>query len=112
MRGFEGGKVGPKDGNDFVGGNYLATINITSSIPQILPNSQDTDFSLFLDVANIWGVDYDSSLNDGGKIRSSFGIGLDWFTVIGPISFSYALPLSKDTNDVPQEFSFNLGTTF
>ncbi len=112
LRGFEGGKVGPKDGNDFVGGNYLATLNLTSSIPQILPNSQDTDFSFFIDVANIWGVDYDSSLNDGGKIRSSIGIGLDWFTVIGPISFSYAQPLSKDDNDVTQEFSFNLGTTF
>ncbi len=112
LRGFEGGKVGPKDGNDFIGGNYLATLNVTSSIPQILPNSQETDFSVFLDVANIWGVDYDSSLNDGGKIRSSFGIGLDWFTVIGPISFSYAIPISKDTNDVSQEFSFNLGTTF
>ena len=112
LRGFESGKVGPKDGNDFVGGNYLATLNFTSSIPQVLPNSQDTDFSIFLDVANIWGVDYDSNLNDSGKIRSSIGIGLDWFTVIGPISFSYAQPLSKDTNDVTQEFSFNLGTTF
>ena len=112
LRGFENGKVGPKDGNDFVGGNYLATMNFTSSIPQLLPNSQDTDFSVFLDVANIWGVDYDSNLHDSGKIRSSIGIGLDWFTVIGPISFSYALPLSKDTNDVTQEFSFNLGTTF
>ena len=112
LRGFEGGKVGPKDGNDYVGGNYLATMNFASSIPQILPNSQDTDFSVFLDVANIWGVDYDSNLNDSGKIRSSIGIGLDWFTVVGPISFSYALPLSKDTNDVTQEFSFNLGTTF
>ena len=112
LRGFEGGKIGPKDGNDYVGGNYLATMNFASSIPQILPNSQDTDFSVFLDVANIWGVDYDSNLNDSGKIRSSIGIGLDWFTVVGPISFSYALPLSKDTNDVTQEFSFNLGTTF
>tara|TARA_A100000164_G_C21939383_1_gene789806 strand:- start:613 stop:2856 length:2244 start_codon:yes stop_codon:yes gene_type:complete len=112
LRGFEGGKVGPKDGNDFVGGNYLATLNLTSSLPQIMPNSQETDFSVFLDVANIWGVDYDSSINDSGKVRSSIGIGLDWFTVIGPISFSYAHPLSKDTNDVTQEFSFNLGTTF
>ncbi len=112
LRGFEGGKVGPKDGNDFVGGNYLATLNITSSLPQILPNSQDTDFSIFLDVANLWGVDYDASLNDGGKIRSSIGIGLDWFTAIGPLSFTFAHPLSKDSSDITQEFSFNLGTTF
>ncbi len=112
LRGFEGGKVGPKDGNDFIGGNYLATLNLTSSLPQILPNSQDTDFSIFLDVANLWGVDYDSSINDGGKIRSSIGIGLDWFTAIGPLSFTFAQPLSKDSKDITQEFSFNLGTTF
>ncbi len=112
LRGFESGKVGPKDGNDFVGGNYLATINFSSTIPQILPNSQDTDFSFFIDVANVWGVDYDSSLNDGNKIRSSVGLGLDWFTPIGPISFTYAQPITKDSNDIVQEFSFNLGTSF
>ena len=81
-------------------------------MPQILPNSQDTDFSIFVDVANLWGVDYDSSLNDSGKIRSSIGIGLDWFTAIGPLSFTFAQPLSKDSKDITQEFSFNLGTTF
>ena len=112
LRGFESGKVGPKDGNDFVGGNYLATINFSSTLPQILPNSQDTDFSFFIDVANVWGVDYDSSLNDNSKIRSSVGLGLDWFTPIGPISFTYAQPISKNSNDVVQEFSFNLGTSF
>ncbi len=112
LRGFESGKVGPKDGSDFVGGNYLATVNFSSTLPQILPNSQDTDFSFFIDIANVWGVDYDSSLNDGNKIRSSVGIGLDWFTPIGPINFTYAQPISKDTNDVVQEFSFNLGTSF
>ena len=112
LRGFEGGKVGPKDGNDFVGGNYLATLNFKSTLPQILPNSQDTDVSLFLDVANLWGVDYDSSLDDGDEIRSSIGIGLDWFTVIGPLSFTYAHPISKGTNDITEEFRFNLGTTF
>jgi outer membrane protein insertion porin family len=112
LRGFESGKVGPKDGNDFIGGNYLMTFNISSTLPQILPNSQDTDFSVFLDVAHLWGVDYDSSIDGEGPIRSSIGLGLDWFTVIGPVSFTYAYPISKDTKDITQEFSFNLGTTF
>ncbi len=112
LRGFESGKVGPKDGNDYIGGNYLMTFNISSTLPQILPNSQDTDFSVFLDVAHLWGVDYDSSIDGEGPIRSSVGLGLDWFTVIGPVSFTYAYPISKDTKDITQEFSFNLGTTF
>ena len=27
LRGFEVGKVGPKDGNDFIGGNYATAVN-------------------------------------------------------------------------------------
>ena len=54
IRGFEFGKVGPKDGNDFIGGNFISTINLSTTIDQILENSQSTDFNLFLDVANIW----------------------------------------------------------
>ena len=112
LRGFEGGKVGPKDGNDFIGGNYLATLNASTTLPQLLPNSQNTDFLMFVDVANIWGVDYDSTLGQNNKIRSSVGIGLDWFTAIGPLSFTLAQPITKDSSDIVQEFRFNLGTTF
>ena len=54
LRGFEQGKIGPKDGNDYIGGNFLSSININSTLPQILPNSQNTDFVVFLDIANIW----------------------------------------------------------
>jgi len=47
LRGFESGKVGPKDGADYIGGNYAASINIASSLSQILPNSQNTNVSIF-----------------------------------------------------------------
>ena len=83
LRGFERGKVGPKDGNDFIGGNYLTAINFTSSIPKLLENSQNLDFVAFLDAANIWCVDYDSSIDDkSDDFRSSIGIGLNWLTPI------------------------------
>ena len=111
LRGFEFGKVGPKDGEDYIGGNFLSAININATIPQILPNNESTDFLIFMDIANIWGVDYDSSL-DNDKIRSSIGIGIDWFTPIGPLNFSLAQPLSKSSNDKTESFRFNLGTTF
>ena len=78
LRGFESGKVGPKDGADFIGGNYAASINIATSLSQILPNSQNTNFSVFFDAANVWGIDYSSSLSDESKIRSSIGIALDY----------------------------------
>ena len=45
-----------------------------------MPNSQNTDFLFFFDVANVWGVDYDSSIDSSNKIRSSVGVGIDWFS--------------------------------
>ncbi len=111
LRGFEFGKVGPKDGDDFIGGNYMSSLNLTTTVPQLLENSQNTDFLIFLDFASIWGVDYDSSLNDN-KVKSSIGIGLDWFSPVGPMNFSLAQPITKGDNDVTETFRFNLGTTF
>ena len=112
LRGFERGRIGPKDGNDFIGGNYMSAINLSSSIPQIFENAQNLDLSLFFDAANVWGVDYDKSISENSEIRSSIGIGLNWTTVIGPLSFSLAQPITKADTDVTETFRFNLGTTF
>ena len=111
LRGFEPGKVGPKDGSDFIGGNYVTSINATTTLPLILENVQSVDMVMFADAANIWGVDYDSSLDISG-IRSSIGIGLDWLTPIGPLTFSLAHPITKETTDIEETFRFNIGTSF
>ena len=112
LRGFQKGKVGPKDGDDFIGGNYIASFNISSDLPKVLENSQTTDLKIFLDVANVWGVDYDSGLDSSDDIKSAVGLGLDWFSPIGPMNFSLSQPLSKGSNDITESFRFNLGTTF
>ena len=86
---------------------------MATTVPQILPNSQSTDFSIFVDAANVWGADYDTGLADGkGSLRSSVGIAFNYYSVIGPISFSLAEAISKGKNDVTERFRFNLGTTF
>ena len=112
LRGFESGKVGPKDGADYIGGNYAASINIATSLSQILPNLQNTNFSIFFDAGNVWGIDYSSSLSDESKIRSSIGIAVDFFTPVGPLNFSLSEPITKGKNDITESFRFNLGTTF
>jgi outer membrane protein insertion porin family len=112
LRGFESGKVGPIDNNDYVGGNYLSAINLSSTIPGILPSLQNLDVSMFFDAANIWGVDYDGSINDSNKIRSSTGLAMDFTTPIGPLNFSLSAPLTKASTDKTETFRFNLGTTF
>ena len=112
LRGFKYGGVGPKDDNDYIGGNYTSSINFISTLPQLFENSQNTDFSFFVDVANIWGVDYSSDINDSNEIRSSIGLALDWLTPIGPLNFSLSQPITKANTDQIEAFRFNLGTTF
>ena len=112
LRGFKSGGIGPKDGNDFIGGNYASSVNFTTTLPQISSNNQNIDFVLFLDAGNVWGVDYDSTIDDSNKIRSATGIGVEWFTPVGPLSFSLSQPITKASTDSTETFRFNLGTTF
>ena len=111
LRGFESGKIGPLDGGDYIGGNYLAAFNAQANLP-IFQSWETLDFNIFYDAANVWGVDYNSSLNDSSALRSATGIGIDWYTPIGPMSFSFAQPISKKSTDKTEGFRFNIGTTF
>ena len=112
LRGFESGKVGPKDGNDYIGGNYVATFNASSTVPFLLETIESVDLKVFFDAANIWGVDYSSSIDDSNTIRSSTGLAVEVLTPVGPLSFSYAEAISKASTDKTQSFRFQLGTTF
>ena len=112
LRGFEKGKIGPVDSDDHIGGNYTAAVNFEANLPNVLPDDTNADLSLFLDFGNVWGVDYDSSIDESNKIRSSTGLIANWMSPIGPMNFVLSQNLSKADTDKTQGFSFNLGTTF
>tara|TARA_B100000989_G_scaffold206487_1_gene156449 strand:- start:267 stop:2501 length:2235 start_codon:yes stop_codon:yes gene_type:complete len=112
LRGFESGKVGPVDGTDHIGGNYVVTFNTSSTVPYILQTQENMDLKVFFDAGNIWGVDYSSSLDDSNTIRTSTGVALEWITPVGPLSFTYSEVLSKASTDKTESFKFQLGTTF
>jgi len=112
LRGFESHKVGPKDGIDYVGGNYATALNFEAALPKLLPESTQMDIAVFMDMANLWSVDYDSSINDSSGIRSSVGASSNMYTPIGPLSFVFALPMTKESTDTTQRFKFQIGTSF
>ena len=112
LRGFQRGKVGPVDGNDHIGGNYAASLNLEANLPNLLPEDTRTDVGLFLDFGNVWGVDYDDSINDSNEIRSSTGVAASWISPLGPMTFIFSRNISKASSDETEGFNFNLGTTF
>ena len=111
LRGFNTYKTGPRDGLDYIGGNYTTAINAEAQLPNILPESYRTDFGVFIDAANVWGVDYTTE-DQSDKLRSSFGVTADVFTAIGPLSFTLAQSITKNASDITETFNFRLGTSF
>ena len=112
LKGFESGKTGPVDNGDYVGGNFASSVNLSTTLPMFFQSLDTADVSYFVDMANIWGVDYSNKVGDSSHIRSSTGIVVNWFTPIGPLNFSLSQPISQASTDKTQIFQFNLGTTF
>jgi len=112
LRGFEKNKIGPVDGSDHIGGNFAAAVNFEASLPNLLPEAYKTEVGFFLDFGNVWGVDYDSAIDESNELRSSTGFAASWLSPIGPLSFVFSTNLSKADTDKTESFNFNLGTTF
>lgn len=112
MRGFETGKIGPRDGNDYVGGNYAAAINLSTTLPMLLESFENIDMKYFIDAGNVWGVDYSDTVDESNSIRSSTGLTVNWFTPIGPMNFAFIQNISKASTDKTESFQFNIGTSF
>jgi len=111
LRGFEAFGVGPIDGKDHIGGNYSAYSSVSTTVPNLMPEKWNAKSIIFLDAGNVWGVDYNSSL-DKNKIRSAAGLSLEWISPLGPLSFTLSETISKSSTDLDEGFSFQLGSTF
>jgi len=112
LRGFENRGVGPIDSGDHIGGNNLATLSLKSTFPNPIPENLRATTFLFLDMGNVWGADYSNLISGSSKLRTSTGIALDLMSPIGPLSFTYSIPLTKASTDKEQNFLFNIGSSF
>jgi outer membrane protein insertion porin family len=112
IRGFEPRGIGPVDSGDHIGGNNLVTLSFKSTFPNPIPDSLRPKSYIFFDIGNVWGVDYSDLISDSSKLRSSLGIAVDVVSPIGPLTFTYSIPVSKETTDKEQNFLFNIGSSF
>jgi outer membrane protein insertion porin family len=46
------------------------------------------------------------------KLRSSYGVGLSWISPMGPLRFSYGIPINARPDDKIQKLQFQIGTAF
>ena len=112
LRGFKSGRVGPKSGTSYYGGQYYYLTSVETNID--LPLDEfDITSTFFVDAGSVWGLDSRYGvINDEHKLRSSVGINLHWDSAIGPINLVFAEPLNKEDTDTVDTFYFDIGYNF
>ncbi len=111
VRGYEFNSLGPLDSNnDPLGGNLqvITTAEILFPI-ESLGSSETFRLGVYFDAGNVFA---DTDSYDTDELRQSVGLSAKWFSVIGPIEFSYAFPINDEPGDDTQEFQFSLGAVF
>ena len=113
LRGFKYGKVGPKTGNSFTGGQYYYLTSLETNIDLNI-DAFDISTTLFVDVGSVWGLENPSysSIDDDHELRSSAGVNFNWDSAIGPINIIYANIIESETTDTTDSIYFDIGYNF
>src|SRR6056297_1547965 len=116
MRGFEPGGIGPKEGIEFLGGNYYAVAKFEAEFPLGLPEEYGISGGAFYDIGSIWGV---STANAVGQVsstgfndRHAIGVSIFWESPCGPLRMNFAETIKKEPGDRDQFFDLTVRTEF
>ena len=112
VRGFQQSTLGPSDSTNslFLGGPKKIVMNAELMAP--FPgagNDRTLRLFAFTDVGRAFGENEKINLSE---LRSSIGVGLSWISPMGPLRFSYALPMKRQVADKIQRLQFQIGTSF
>ena len=112
VRGFDTSTLGPRDAttDTAMGGTRRMVGNAELLFP--MPGSgQDKSLRLstFVDVGQVWGAGDKVALGD---LRMSTGLAVTWSSFMGPLKFSFATPIKKESTDKIQRLQFQMGSSF
>ena len=112
VRGYKASSLGPitvGNGSEFrIGGNrrVVGNAELLWSIPGM---EKSLRMGWFFDAGQVYAKGENLALGD---LRYSTGLSAAWISPIGPLKFSFGLPLNKQDSDRTESFQFQLGTTF
>lgn len=112
VRGFQQATLGPSDPvtGAYLGGSKKLVFNAELNTP--FPgagNDRTLRLYMFTDVGSAFGENEPIAAKE---LRASTGIGLSWISPMGPLRFSYGIPIRKQSTDKIQNLQFQIGTSF
>jgi outer membrane protein insertion porin family len=115
VRGYQTASLGPQDiYNNATGGKRKLVGNIELFYP-VLKGDKSVRASVFVDAGQIYINGQEPPERAGDALQSfrySGGVGVAWNSPMGPLKFSYAIPLNPHPLDKIQRFQFQVGTVF
>ena len=137
VRGIESGTLGPRNtpatgtyssagqayysdrDTEALGGNIMITGGVEYLFPMpFIKDNKSLRTSLFWDVGNVYSDKCYLSTTTGcggvdlSQMASSVGVGVTWYSPMGPLSVNLALPIRKPDDAETQVFQFSMGQTF
>lgn len=118
VRGFERNSLGPRDeNNDPTGGNLRALIRSELRLPITAEDAESDNLrlKLFVDGGQVWTREGDdNTLEDVSvsDLRFGSGVGLIYYSPVGPLTMSVATPLNEEDGDETEFFQFSIGAFF
>ena len=121
VRAFNTNSLGPRDllSNDPIGGNLrvVGGADVIFPIPFMEKPPSSVRLSAFFDIGNVFldkAPTYNSTENgfDASQLRMSTGLSFVWLAPIGPLRFSYGIPLNDVPGDDLRAFQFSIGSFF
>ena len=112
VRGFQQATLGPSDPvtGSYLGGSKKLVFNAELNSP--FPgagNDKTLRLYFFTDVGSAFGEHEPIAAKE---LRASAGVGLSWISPMGPLRFSYGVPIRKQSTDKIQNLQFQIGTSF
>jgi outer membrane protein insertion porin family len=111
VRGYDTYSLGPRDPlGSILGGNKRVVGNAEVLFP--MPGAamdRSMRLSVFVDAGQVYGADEKIRL---GELRYSTGAGFSWNSPMGPLRFSYGIPINAKPNDRKQHLQFQMGQVF
>lgn len=110
VRGYDSSSLGPRDVNDLVlGGTKRVVGNAEVLMPVPGVSGKSMRFSGFVDAGAIYGS---GDKPGSAGMKYSTGVAFTWISPMGPLKFSYAVPIRREPVDKIQKLQFSMGSAF
>jgi outer membrane protein insertion porin family len=108
VRGFRDNTLGPHENTQALGGAVKTVGSLEMFFPTLI-KSPSARVSAFVDFGNVYRNADDFNID---TMRYSAGIAMLWRAPVGPITISYAIPISKQPGDETESLQFSFGGQF